>query len=476
MTKLKYITQQFFLGTFVLFLSGLTVGSAVAEGAVGLDQAMRLEKDQERGEAPILVSYVRFVHSATTTERVDIYMNETILAESNLSFLESSTYIEVISDTYKITVTPFGEPIENSIYEVENVILSNDVSYTFTLYGMEETLSLMKVTDNLQPVIGGDSRIRGINTADSLGPATIWLLPEMSDPISLWDSLGYGGVGTYLELPPAEYTMGVDKDANGTVDYVFDLPMVMSDGSYNLFVIRDVDGKILMLLLPASAVGEVIMVRPNVRFLHLSPEVNDIDFWLNSTVKLKGGLSYLEGTGFQDIREGLYNFDIVETGKPPFESLGSYDSYWLFDGSEATVLSLGPYSEFEVGILPEDLSKVEPGNVRLLAVHVAYGLGSVDIWHLPESGASNPLWVSLNYRGYGAYLTMASGDLTVGIDEDDDMIADWVYDLPMLPDQSVVNIWILKEGGRNNFGKPAFRAAGSNPKRTCSAGSPFTYN
>ena len=124
------------------------------------------------------------------------------------------------------------------------------------------------------------------------------------------------------------------------------------------------------------------------------------------------------------------------------------DGVTLAAGTATTAVALGRVGGTPaLAALPllDDLGAPPSGQIRIRAVHAAAGIGQVDIWNIPESGAPTPLFTDLDYASASAYAEVPAGGYTLGIDADGDATPDLVFAIPAaaLPAGTIANVFAV---------------------------------
>ncbi|HEY8946431.1 MAG TPA: hypothetical protein VIM73_19405, partial [Polyangiaceae bacterium] len=83
--------------------------------------------------------------------------------------------------------------------------------------------------------------------------------------------------------------------------------------------------------------------------------------------------------------------------------------------------------------------------------HAAPGVGQVDIWNLPASGAPASLWSNVDFGAAGAALDLEAGAYRIGIDVDNDATPDLTFALPDLEAGAFVNVFAVNDEDANVF-------------------------
>ncbi len=243
------------------------------------------------------------------------------------------------------------------------------------------------------------------------GPDQVTAITEAEDGASLGDGI--------VELDPAY----AQKDDPTAADYFAvqnnDYAGAASDGS-------DLRGG-------AAFLGGLDVPLPAfARVLHAAPEVPAVDVLVNGDEENRPvtGLTFPNGTNYLQLPDGTYTFDVVPEGEGVAESALNVSDLVLEEAVNYTIAAYG-VSEIEGIVLVDDLEGIAAGQIRIRAIHVADGVGVVDILNL-TADPQNPgvLFEALDYGDASATLDVPVQTYTIGIDVGQTGEADLVYVIP----------------------------------------------
>lgn len=183
-----------------------------------------------------------------------------------------------------------------------------------------------------------------------------------------------------------------------------------------------------------------------IRVIHLSADAPSVDVYVNGIDRAVTDLGFAEGTGFLEVPAGTYTFNIAPAGSSAESSVLDIEGLVLAPGGSYTAVAFDDVADLKAVALEEELSDVPSGLIRIRAVHVAAGVGEVDIWNLPASGEPARLYTDVAFGAVGEYLELPAAAYTVGFDVDDDAVPDLTFELPALPEQTVANLFAVNDG------------------------------
>ncbi len=406
------------------------------------------------GYLPDDFANIRVLHLSPDAPDVDIWVNESIQAVTDLQFPQGTEYLELEAGTYTFDVVPTGQPVDQSVLTIPDLPLSAGEYYTAVAYDFLSSISPLALVDDLSMVGSDMIRVRAIHTASGVGEVDIWLLPEMGDPVPLWVDVGFGDVGEYVETSASAFVIGFDLDDDAVPDLIFDVPALPEDTVANVFAVKDDMGDVFLIAQLEDGTTVKLEPRPEpagIRVIHLSPDAPAVDVWVNDSILAVEDLSFKEGTEYLELDAGTYSFDVSPAGTNPESSVLAIDDLPLEAGMDYTAVAYDFLSGISALALVDDNSETAHGSIRVRAIHTASGVGEVDIWLIPEMGDPAPLWENLGYGEVGEYLETAAEAFTIGFDVDDDAVPDLIYDVPALPSGTVANVFAVRDGEGDVF-------------------------
>lgn len=186
-----------------------------------------------------------------------------------------------------------------------------------------------------------------------------------------------------------------------------------------------------------------------VRVLHLSPDAPAVSVYANDgDTAVVPSLEFPNGTDYLSVPAATYDFDVAPAGMGAAATVLAVDGVALDGDAAYTVVAYGLLeagSETPLAALAllDDPSDVDAGMIRVRAVHTAAGVGQVDIWNVPSSGAPTPVFEDLDYGSASDYAMLPSGAYTLGLDVDDDMTPDFTFTTPELAEGTIASLYAV---------------------------------
>ncbi len=178
------------------------------------------------------------------------------------------------------------------------------------------------------------------------------------------------------------------------------------------------------------------------RIVHLAADLGPTDLFINeSSTQTMNALTHQDGTPFTDRPVGSFHFDYSLTGNDASNSLVEFDAD-LIDQVWHSHAIVGEQGAYQVWQYEDDFRNIGPGVVRIRWTHAALGLGEVD---LLESYRDATIATDLAY-GDSVVVNPTSGAMSVGIDLNNDGVADWTFRDFDFGDDTNVNIYLNDDG------------------------------
>jgi hypothetical protein len=408
------------------------------------------EKKTDPGTARL-----RVIHLSPDAPAVDVWVNEDAVAVDNLSFGEGTDYLSVDAGTYDFFVSPTGGLPEDSVIDIWAAMLMDKKSYTVVAYDSLATIKTLVLEDDESALAAGNIRVRAIHTAAGVGEVDIWSIPAMGVPSLIYENVGFGGAGTYLDLPAGALTLGFDVDDDAMPDLIFDVPALAAGTVANVFAVSDAMG---VYLLAQMKDGSVVRIDPRdapaqaeLRVVHLSPDAPAVDVYAGTETLLVSDLAFNEGTPYLSVDEGTYTINVSATGTPASEAVLTAPDLLLEGGMSYTAVAYDSLGSIKALALADDYDGLAAGNIRVRAVHTAVGIGTVDIWEISDPMSPVPLFTDLAFGSASPTLDVPAGSYTLGFDVDADGTPDVAFVTPALPAGTVANVFAVQDAMENVY-------------------------
>jgi Domain of unknown function (DUF4397) len=434
--------------TSLYFLNGVAALGLV--GAAGCIDT--LDDDYYVSNPPdTLASSVRVINVAETGA-VDVWLNGSGPAFSDLSPSDGSPFLELVAGGYTVDFTSAGaKSSQPASMSIPSFFAAPGAHFTAVAFGSSEALAAITIEEDFSGVPGGFIRLRPVNVAPGVELLDIWDVTDASAPFLLADGVFYGQAGASFEVAAGPLQIGFDIDGDADPDQVFDVSQLQEGDIANLFATMSAAGDLGLVTQRAS--GETTTVQPGVaqpgvmvRAIHLSPDSPDFDLYSSDT-SVGSDLVYQASTLYQSIEAGMHTFSLVESGFAPSTSIYDFEPVDLVSGSHYTAVAFGAFDGLEGLVVVDDAADIGAGQFRLRAVHASPALGQFDV--IDASDPDNLITIDQNisYGRAGSPLDMASDvPFVLGLDLNDDQTPDVSFQIEGFVAGSYVNLFAVNDG------------------------------
>ncbi len=187
------------------------------------------------------------------------------------------------------------------------------------------------------------------------------------------------------------------------------------------------------------------------RVLHLSPDAPAVDAYANGTLKAVTNLSFPSGTDVIKAPVGTVDLQVTPTGKPVSDKVIELKGVTLEKDKDYTVYAFGKLASLQLNALENDTKSLATNNVRVRVVHAADGVGTVNVFQVPATGAPVPIAENLRYGTAAAPADLPAEAFTVGLDVNGDRTPDLSFAIPALPKGIVVNVFAVLDASGSPF-------------------------
>ncbi|MEC8025598.1 MAG: DUF4397 domain-containing protein, partial [Myxococcota bacterium] len=397
----------------------------------------------ESGEARI-----RAMHVSPVAPPVDVYANGDGPVIEALEFASGTPYLTVPDGQYLFSITPSGAPTEDAVLNA-NVSLDDGAIVSMAAFGSLDDLRAIVVDDQTDGLDEENVRLEVIHAATGVSTVNI-LVIDGDEQSPIIEALSYGTTQGALDVPAGAYLVGVDTDDDLSADLQCDVPTLPAGEKVNVYAVLNDDEVQLVAQLPSTEA--VISCVPAgsppgdpalVRGIHLSPDAPSVDVLANgSSDPLFADLAYSQTSSFSEVPAGFYDVSVVPTGSGPDASVFDVQGVGLLEDERTTVAVYGRLEALQALYFVDVLEGLQPGLIRVRAVHTATNVGVVNLVSLGGE-ESQTIWEDLNEGDVGASVDLPAQAYTVGIDVGADSSVELQCSLPALPAGSIVNVYAV---------------------------------
>lgn len=180
-------------------------------------------------------SNIRFIHTATNTPAVDIWVDEKVLIR-NMQYKTVSNYLKVSSDNHEIKIMKAGTEEDIFDFEIEPAI---GRCITVMIIGdmEDETLEIEYFNDNERTVAAGRSQIKLFQAAEAIPNIDIYT----DDQVAFIDS-EYMDTTNYIEVNSGEEILLNMTEVDTDVSLLDPIPVILESGKSYILVVSGTEG------------------------------------------------------------------------------------------------------------------------------------------------------------------------------------------------------------------------------------------
>ncbi|PDV98881.1 cell wall anchor [Candidatus Chloroploca asiatica] len=159
---------------------------------------------------------VRVIHASPDAPAVDVFVDgDRVL--SNVPFFTASDYLSLPAGTYRIQVSPTGQPASAAVIDA-NATVSAGQAYTIAATGLVASIQPTIIVDNLAAPASGNAKVRVYHFSPDAPAVDI----KLASGDTLVSGLAFPNATDYLEVPAGTYDLQVTPAGASAV--VIDLP------------------------------------------------------------------------------------------------------------------------------------------------------------------------------------------------------------------------------------------------------------
>jgi hypothetical protein len=199
---------------------------------------------------------------------------------------------------------------------------------------------------------------------------------------------------------------------------------------------------------PQTTDGGVPGSIARLRVLHLSPNAPAIDAYLNGQTRVVSGVAFSAGSNPTEVTAGRSDFQVTASGSPATSAVATLSKVLLEADRDYTAFAFGKLAAIQVNAVEDTTQGLASNNVRVRVTHAADGVGPVNVYQVPATGAVAPVVENLRYGTSAPTVDLPPEAFVVGLDVNADKTPDLLFEIPALPKGTVVNVFaVLDEVG-----------------------------
>lgn len=162
---------------------------------------------------PIYISGVSLVHASPTTEKLDVYIDNTRASIDDFAFGTKMDYLRAYSGDRTITVTKKGSAAKLT---TDLIKLEPEFGYSVFVVDKFETIDILTLKDDLTKPAAGKAKIRFVNLSPDGGPLNLAINGVATD---LVDNKAFKEFSTFQTIDAAEkVTFNIKNKATTLVE------------------------------------------------------------------------------------------------------------------------------------------------------------------------------------------------------------------------------------------------------------------
>lgn len=159
---------------------------------------------------------VRVVHASPDAPAVDVYVNGTKTL-TNVPFFTASDYLDLPAGTYRVQVSPTGQPASAAVIDA-NATIEAGKAYTVAATGQVANIQASIVVDDLSAPAAGKAKVKVYHFSPDAPAVDV----KLKGGATLIPNLAFPNASDYLEVDAGSYDLEVTP--NGVATVVIDLP------------------------------------------------------------------------------------------------------------------------------------------------------------------------------------------------------------------------------------------------------------
>jgi hypothetical protein len=236
--ELPELAAGTFANVFAVSDNAVFLTAQFRNGTLAQIQAKQMEPD---------IAEIRVLHLSPDAPAVDVWVNNSLKAVSELAFAEGTSYLELEADSYDFQIAPANTSASDSVLNIDGLELMKDKNYTAVAYDGLDNIQALALVDDYDGLDADNIRVRAVHTAALVGQVDIWALFDSADPVLLYENVDFGVAGNSLDLAADAYTLGFDVNDDAVPDAIFSLPSLSAGTVANLFAVNDTDDSLFLL-------------------------------------------------------------------------------------------------------------------------------------------------------------------------------------------------------------------------------------
>ena len=188
-------------------------------------------KKSDEPQPQLRISGLCLIHASPTTEKIDVYLNQTKVSGIDFAYKDKIDYLNAYSGDRQISMSKKGL---SASLKMQNIHLKPQTGYSLFLIDKLNTISFLLLTDTLTKPIVGKAKIRFVNLSPDAGALNLAIEGVAGDLVT--DKL-FKEYSAFKSINPAERVMFIVKNkTSGLTETVLHNVKIEADKVYTFWV------------------------------------------------------------------------------------------------------------------------------------------------------------------------------------------------------------------------------------------------
>ncbi|MBD3402937.1 DUF4397 domain-containing protein, partial [candidate division GN15 bacterium] len=308
-------------------LSSNTTYTIVAHGTLDntddIDFGVRAFVDNGDGDTFVdldpSISPVRLIHASYDGPPVNVRSDGELRIE-NVSYRNTSGYVDFLAGTRNITVSPAGSP--GTVVIDDTLLLDEDAYYTAFAFDEVANIEGVFVSDD-RTLVSDRARVRFVHAVPDAGPVDIKVTSGTGT--SLFSNAAFKDISAYSEIEGGSYILALTAAGDTEEIEVYDPFAFQNNNLYTVVAFGTLDTldqyPLTVRVFNDGGDGlvstDLTINEPAIRFIHASHGAPDVDVLVDDA-PLFDTVMYAEASGYDEVLKGIRNLKVqsVAGGAP----------------------------------------------------------------------------------------------------------------------------------------------------------------
>ena len=204
-----------------------TIIAAIATLSIAFTSCSK-DRDDDFNIPPI--SGLNIIHASPTTEKLDVYVENTRANNTDFAFGNKMGYFSLYSGSRRLVTTKKGS---TETLLAEDLVLEDQKAYSLFIYDKFDALKYLLVKDDLTAPSSGKAKVRFVHLSPDAAALNLAIQGEDTD---LFTDKSFKGYTDFVEITPAEkVTFVIKNKADGSVAATLDNVKIEGNKIYTVW-------------------------------------------------------------------------------------------------------------------------------------------------------------------------------------------------------------------------------------------------